>query len=102
MSALSHLAAHEIARDLGCLVSSRNLNRSETFPQANGAELVRAGLLTRFAMWLVSGLHRRRTARELGRLPDYMLEDIGLTRADIPRVAADLSSERGRSMRLVA
>ena len=101
MSALSHLDAHEIARDLGCLVSSRNLSRSSNFVDS-GHRMQPPGLFARVLSWFVRGYQRQRTITQLGRLPDYVLEDIGLARGDITRVAIQLSSERSGSTRLVA
>ena len=96
MSSLSHQAAHEIARDLGCLVSSRK--RAPSSNDVHGADQAqpRLGLLTRLGTWIRMNYERRRTADQLGQLTDYMLEDIGLNRADIDRVSRTLNSPRGR------
>ncbi|NIR32735.1 MAG: DUF1127 domain-containing protein [Gammaproteobacteria bacterium] len=42
---------------------------------------------------LVSYYWKRRTIRELSRLEDHRLEDIGVARADIPAIAEDLARE---------
>ena len=88
MSALSHLAAHEIARDLGCLVSSSKLSPSASFVDSSAAA---PGPLLRLIRWLHARMEQRYTMRQLNALPDYMLDDIGITRADIGRVAARAS-----------
>lgn len=57
-----------------------------------GAATRRAGAARRvraMAKPLVSYYWRQRTIRELSRLEDYRLEDIGVARADIPTIAAD-------------
>jgi uncharacterized protein YjiS (DUF1127 family) len=36
---------------------------------------------------------RRRTVRELSAIPDKLLEDVGISRADIPAIAAALVSD---------
>jgi len=40
----------------------------------------------RFLRGLICWLQRRRDRAHLAELPDYLLEDIGLTRADVPRL----------------
>lgn len=40
--------------------------------------------------------HKRRTVRALERLSDWVLDDIGVTRAEIPRVAAAMVADDPR------
>ena len=40
--------------------------------------------------------HKRRTMRALDRLSDWVLDDIGVTRAEIPRIAAALVADDPR------
>ncbi|WP_193367684.1 DUF1127 domain-containing protein [Pelagibius marinus] len=47
--------------------------------------------------WAEREVHRRRTLRELSRLSDEMLADIGISRAEIPAVVADLFAGRTRT-----
>ena len=48
----------------------------------------------RFRAWLSRERRRRQTVRELSAMPDDILADIGVERADIPAIAAALVSDR--------
>lgn len=90
MRALSHMEAHQIARDLGCLMSSRELVSSVSFVPADARATPRRapGLFATIASWWT----RRRTVRELRRLPDGLLRDIGVERDRIDEVASGLTA----------
>ena len=89
MRALSHMEAHQIARDLGCLVSSQQLVKSASFVPADARASERApGLRATIGSWWT----RRRTVRELRALPEHLLRDIGVERDRIGDVASGLTT----------
>jgi uncharacterized protein YjiS (DUF1127 family) len=51
-----------------------------------------SSLLGRIQGWF----KKQQTIREMNRLPDYVLKDIGVHRAEIPDVAADLLQAQAR------
>lgn len=61
------------------ILSPRILTEA-TFPRS----VRNAGLCRHFLETLTRLLRRRRDRAHLSELPDYLLEDIGLTRADVP------------------
>ena len=90
MRALSHIEAHQIARDLGCLVSSNELVGSASFVPADSRAIEprSPGLLQVVGRWWT----RRRTVRELHALPEHLLRDIGVERDRIDEVASGLTA----------
>ena len=88
MPALSYMEAHIIARDLGCLMSSRDLAPAASYRPAAPATHPRGGRIANVAEWWT----RRRTVHALRRLPDGLLRDIGIERDSIDEVARAMAS----------
>lgn len=61
-------------------------NQSETLPASGIIRATVAGLISR----AVERWHRRQAAATLHRLDDWQLEDIGISRNDIPHVVGML------------
>ena len=102
MSTLSHMAAHEIARDLGCLVSSERLAKPTSFPGSVVGTPSMQGPWSRFQRWMRARRVRLATARELRRLPEHVLRDIGIPRGNIEAVARGLGERVARGEGMMA
>ena len=90
---LHFLARHKARRDLGGLddrlLADIGLTRADipaAVAGATGAASQDESLLTRFVTWIARARARGRTIRELRRLPDTILSDIGIERWEIEDV----------------
>lgn len=98
MSAISHRAAHEISRDLGCFVSSVQLARSEGYVQDGLTNPIPSffALARRWRRRIHNHVRYRQTVRSLRRMPRCLLNDLGIRRSEIREVAAAMvMRERG-------
>ncbi len=83
---LSHLSEREL-RDVGLERSQINAIAAE----ATASKASHRSVWHMLANWIRREAQRRRTVSELSAMPDHMLLDIGVERADIGRVAAALA-----------
>lgn len=80
------------------LLSDIGLSRAEIAATAalccDAPQENRASVWQKLGHWLSRERARRRTVRELSAIPDSLLADVGISRADIPAIAAALVSDQ--------
>ena len=80
------------------LLSDIGLSRAEIAATAalccDAPQVNRVSVWQKLGHWLSRERARRRTVRELSAIPDSLLADVGISRADIPAIAAALVSDQ--------
>lgn len=86
---------NELSRLSDGLLSDIGLDRSQivaTATQATAPKVSHRSIWHVLAEWTVNEYHRQKTIRALSAISDRMLQDIGIERADIRRIAEDLTN----------
>jgi uncharacterized protein YjiS (DUF1127 family) len=76
----------QFAKDQVSFITATTLSTAAPSVYAPSNPVPTAPRLRAIAKWFTDALRRRSVIEELGMLSDHELSDIGLTRADIPRV----------------
>ena len=96
MNALDALTAHRVVSELGCLVAREELSPGTRFPRIEHARPAREdGLLASIKRhW-----REARLARELAKLSDHQLRDIGMDPSNLSRSVSLLAEQHAAEER---